>query len=807
MLNTIKKINKDEEKNNESDNDVSPNESKDIILEFRENKIISTKHIKGNYNSPLSKRRRRSSIMNLINTLSPEKKKNLNTIKLIESKNHKNKRINSPIKKKKNPIINIPSLNTFEKEIEHLCILFKNYPLFKETPEKLFPYVKYILERQMLKEDNIIILKNYLIQFPGLMNIIKIKKTIDIEDIINKISLCLNIEKINKNRIVCLNGEIGDKFYLIFKGIVAILVPEEYEYELNEEEYLSHLINLRELNEYDILIRTIESNNKIMSSEEIISIASENYNFSNLVKDDEIKLDDYLYNILPKINEEQLKNNKKKYKKYQKKKITLWKYHKVCELTIGNTFGDIALSKYYNHRTATVISLQNSYFGTLNKENYDICIKNLQEKCRKDEIEMLLSNNIFNGIDPVFFEKNYYNYFTKIKLKRQEILFENGEDFYNIYFVFKGEIEIESYLSLYNLNYISKKLSGKNNINEENLIKKINLRYPEMNDFYHKNKLVRLVILKNEGIIGMNDIIIDGKYFCRGIVKSVFCELFCIEKKFFYKVLRDERRIEKNFIKKQNENLNLMIDRIEYLRKNNFQNYYQKTLFNNEIKEDPNDKNNNNSSSNNLYETVLSERNIRIPSLKKTFYNIKNLNHKKKHNKIYNSRNRNFSRINTYKTNVDNLGLTHQLSERENSLSTFTNINQFPNIKKNKRVLSDDKINSRIKDKEIEKEKEKNNTLIYKEKRIIPVPSLLTKTFQIKNKVINELIKHSKNIQSQSPLRNRNKVFDSNYEFNNIDCLALDKYIQNYEKTQILFSPSMRGKKIITRKIIKKENI
>ena len=185
---------------------------------------------------------------------------------------------------------------------------------------------------------------------------------------------------------------------------------------------------------------------------------------------------------------------------------------------------------------------------------------------------MLLSNNIFNGIDPISFEKNYYNYFTKIKLKRQEILFENGEDFYNYYFVFKGEIEIESYLSLYNLNYISKKLSGKNNINEENLIRKINLRYPEMNIFYHKNKLVRLIILKNEGIIGMNNIIIDGKYFCRGIVKSVSCELFCIEKKFFDKILRDERKIERSFIKKQNENLNLMIDRIEYLRKNNFQN-------------------------------------------------------------------------------------------------------------------------------------------------------------------------------------------------------------------------------------------
>ncbi len=808
MLNTIKKINEDEEKNNESDNNISPNESKDMILEFRENKIISTRDIKGIYNSPLSKRRRRSSIMNLINTLSPEKKRNINTIKLIESQNHKNKRINSP-KKKKNAILNISSLNNIEKEIEHLCILFKNYPLFQETPEKLFPYVKYILERQILKEENVIILKNYLIQFPGLINIIKIKKTIDIEDIINKISFCLNIEKINKNRIVCLNGEIGDKFYLIFKGIVAVLVPEEYEYELNEEEYLSHLINLRELNEYDILIRTIESNSKIMSSEEIISIASENFNFSNLVKDNEINLDDYLNNILPNINENEIKNNKKKYKIHPKKKVTLWKYHKVCELSFGNTFGDICLSKYYNHRTATVISLQNSYFGVLNKENYDIYIKNLQEKCRKEEIEMLLSNNIFNGIDPVSFEKNYYNYFTRIKLKRQEILFENGEDFNNIYFVFKGEIEIESYLSLYNLNYISKKLSGKNNINEENVIKKINLRYPEMNDFYHKNKLVRLVILKNEGIIGMNNIIIDGKYFCRGFVKSFFCELFCIEKKFFDKVLRNERKIEKNFTKKQKENLILMIDRLEYLRKNNFQNYYKKTLLNNEVKELQNNKHNNNSSSNNFYDTVLSERNIRIPSLKKTFYNIKNLNHKKKYNKTINSRNRNFSRLNTYKTNVDNFGLTSHLSEKDNSLSTFTNINQiqFPNIKKNKRVLSDDKKISKIKYKEIEKEKENNNNIIYKEKRIIPVPSLLTKTFQIKNKVINELIKNSKNIKSQSPLRNSNKVFDSNYEFNNIDCLALDKYIQNYEKTQILFSPSMRGKKFITRKIKKRENI
>jgi hypothetical protein len=167
-------------------------------------------------------------------------------------------------------------------------------------------------------------------------------------------------------------------------------------------------------------------------------------------------------------------------------------------------------------------------------------------------------------------------------------------------------------------------------------IKRINNLYSEMDDYYHRNKLIRLIILKNEGIIGMNDFIIDGKYFCRGIVKSVYCDLFCIEKKFFIKVLKDEKKILRNYNKQQNEKINLMIERLKYLIKINIDNYYQKAVFEKEKSYSNNNNNSNsNSNNNNVIETFISERNYKIPSMKKTIlnYNRKNFN-KKKNNKI-----------------------------------------------------------------------------------------------------------------------------------------------------------------------------
>ena len=55
---TIKVKIEEMKKKNESDDEMSSNESKDIILEIRNdtNKVVSKKNMNGIYNSPLSKK-------------------------------------------------------------------------------------------------------------------------------------------------------------------------------------------------------------------------------------------------------------------------------------------------------------------------------------------------------------------------------------------------------------------------------------------------------------------------------------------------------------------------------------------------------------------------------------------------------------------------------------------------------------------------------------------------------------------------------------------------------------------------------
>ena len=58
-------------------------------------------------------------------------------------------------------------------------------------------------------------------------------------EILHKLSIFIQGEHYEKNRIICMNGEVGDKFYLIFKGTVNVLVPNPYTEELTAIESCS----------------------------------------------------------------------------------------------------------------------------------------------------------------------------------------------------------------------------------------------------------------------------------------------------------------------------------------------------------------------------------------------------------------------------------------------------------------------------------------------------------------------------------------------------------------------------------------
>ena len=57
----------------------------------------------------------------------------------------------------------------------------------------------------------------------------------EFELILFNITSHLNSEKNNKNDIICRYGDKADKFYIVLKGKVIFLVPEENKYYMSEE--------------------------------------------------------------------------------------------------------------------------------------------------------------------------------------------------------------------------------------------------------------------------------------------------------------------------------------------------------------------------------------------------------------------------------------------------------------------------------------------------------------------------------------------------------------------------------------------
>ena len=228
-------------------------------------------------------------------------------------------------------------------------------------------------------------------------------------EILHKLSIFIQGEHYEKNRIICMNGEVGDKFYLIFKGTVSVLVPNPYTEELTAIEYTNHLYNLRRLREFDLLNRTIDSNRDKYMSLEVLNLASDDYDCYNLNKGEIIGEEEYINRLIPQKgvvvvtkesdgdtdskkdneliialmgiqkeddsqqndlsvsdSEEDLKINQEEKSKNKSKiyHFTIWTYHKVCELGVGKSFGDIALGKDISNRTATVIANEDIRFSS-----------------------------------------------------------------------------------------------------------------------------------------------------------------------------------------------------------------------------------------------------------------------------------------------------------------------------------------------------------------------------------------------------------------------------------------------------------
>ena len=159
-------------------------------------------------------------------------------------------------KSSKNIVTNISMSNIIDPSYNFVM----NYQL-KETALKIF--------QVGLEEDQtkIKFFCNYLYQLAPFNKIFeklsRSKDTLDItklETILYNLTIKLKYEFIEKNKIVYKHGDVADRYFIILKGEVDLLIPNEMEVMMSEYEYFYYILRLYKYQEHALLEKVMSKN-------------------------------------------------------------------------------------------------------------------------------------------------------------------------------------------------------------------------------------------------------------------------------------------------------------------------------------------------------------------------------------------------------------------------------------------------------------------------------------------------------------------------------------------------------------------
>ena len=193
-------------------------------------------------------------------------------------------------------------------------------------------YISYILDKNKLYMNYVLILNQYLYFFPFLEIFTLPESFINKNDLFNNVSLILKKENAPSNKIIYLNGQIGKKFYIILEGKVTILNPVSFYIRTTYEKFYQYMEFLLSNNEYELIRYSFESNKSKVNEKKTLH-KDKFYKFNDLldkniisdIKQDLIDDETYIekFENFFKENFEEKKfineNDKKKYEELEKK--------------------------------------------------------------------------------------------------------------------------------------------------------------------------------------------------------------------------------------------------------------------------------------------------------------------------------------------------------------------------------------------------------------------------------------------------------------------------------------------------------
>ena len=428
----------------------------------------------------------------------------------------------------------------------------------------------------------------------------------DKEYFFKKLSLSMKAEKYPKDHIIFRKDDLGDKFYIILKGSVSIVIVQENFTYLTYEEYNRYLERLKYYREYELIRLVFSYANKIKVDQDLMKAIHDEV----LIEDTEIANPNPNNNILkkklPKYNDSFVKVSAYEFVERVQPiidytviegriKCQIATYKIVATLKDGDTFGEIALSKSEKDerkRTATVITERECLFGTVLNNVYSSFLKEVEEKSRLLLIGQALQHTLFKDVSiENFLKYNYFNFFNVLTYKNGQYLFKQGEIRNSIFFINDGFIHLYTKSSFKCISYfidylkrsmnLNKKSQSKNNdkqINDDFIMNKEFETQKEVNSFFNKyytnKRTIEIYNIFKKETLGYDDLLLDNKFLFSAKVISKTCQVFVLEINLLPSLLKDHF-IRKNFKITNNERKGIMIKRLMKIKNTSLNKYLE----------------------------------------------------------------------------------------------------------------------------------------------------------------------------------------------------------------------------------------
>ena len=488
--------------------------------------------------------------------------------------------IQSPDKKRKNLDINETKLfrisHTIKKELESGVDLGK-INIAKLNIEDMGNYVFHIISKgKFFTKSNIEMVKYFLNKYTKYGNFEGDKNLF-----LEKLSMSMHVEKFPKDFLLFRKNDIGDKFYIILKGSVAIVITQEINIEMSQREYIIHLEKLRYFKEYYLLECILAYDNKIEINSELHDLIKDEIYLETKNK----KIGDK-NNSIPDINAQKFVERVEpfidKNSKEPKISVRIPIYKIVATLKTGDTFGEVALSKTEveeRKRTATVITDSQCIFGIVGNNIYSTFLREIEEKNRFNLVTKLVSHSIFKMIlAETFMKANYLNYFNNMTMKGGKYLFKQGDTKEALYFITDGIINLYTESSIDNiikviefLNNDIDPVSKKENRKELQIIKDYeeqNKSNKVFNKFCKVNRIFKIFSINKKETLAFEDCLFnENQFFLSAKIMSENCHVFVLKLNFLSSMLR-ENLIARNYKRTNLEKKMIMIKRLTSMVKN-----------------------------------------------------------------------------------------------------------------------------------------------------------------------------------------------------------------------------------------------